>query len=69
MILFEVESTINDDCKIFYEGNEVVILAWFLTLGLSHYCWLRDPINQLFSNRMTEHLVLIIQHMLEFLLL
>lgn len=40
VILFEVESTINDDPKIFYEGiydgNEVVILAWSSTLGVGY---------------------------------
>jgi len=32
----------NDDPRIFdegiYEGDEVVVLAWFSTLGISHYC-------------------------------
>jgi len=32
----------NDDLGIFdegiYEGDEVVILAWFSILGIGHYC-------------------------------
>jgi hypothetical protein len=32
----------NDDLGIFdegiYEGDEVVVLAWFSTLSTSHYC-------------------------------
>jgi hypothetical protein len=64
VILLEIESTINDDPKILYEsiykGNEVVILAWFSTLGIGHYCWLCNPINQLLSNHKTKHLISII---------
>jgi len=62
--LLEVESTINDDPKILYEGiykgNEVVILAWSSTLGVGHYCWLCNSINQLLSNHKIEHLISII---------
>jgi hypothetical protein len=42
VILFKVKMTMNDDLGIFdegiYEGDEVVILAWFSILGIGHYC-------------------------------
>ncbi len=42
MILLKVKTITNDDPRIFdegiYEGDEVVVLAWFSTLGISHYC-------------------------------
>jgi hypothetical protein len=42
VILLKVKITMNDDLGIFdegiYEGDEVVVLAWFSTLGISHYC-------------------------------
>lgn len=42
VILFKVNTTVNDDPGIFdkgiYEGDEVVVLAWFSTLGINQYC-------------------------------
>ncbi len=42
MILLKIKMIMNDDPRIFdeniYEGDEVVVLAWFSTLGISHYC-------------------------------
>jgi hypothetical protein len=42
VILFKVNTTMNDDPGIFYkgiyEGDEVVVLAWFSTLSINHYC-------------------------------
>jgi hypothetical protein len=42
MILLKVKTIMNDDPRIFdeniYEGDEVVVLAWFSTPCISHYC-------------------------------
>lgn len=57
--------------KIFYdfiyENDEVVILAWFVTLDIYRYHCLHDPMNQLLSNYKAKHLIWTIQHMFKFL--
>jgi len=63
--LFEIELTIDDNLEIFYkciyEGDEVIVLAWFLTPSIDHYHWLCNPINQLPSNHNIEHLVPLVE--------
>jgi hypothetical protein len=64
--LLEIELTIDDNLEIFYkciyEGDEVIVLAWFLTPSIDHYRWLCNPINQLPSNRNIEHLVPLVKN-------
>jgi hypothetical protein len=65
VILFEIETTIDDNPKTFnnciYEGDEAIVLAWFLIPGIDHYFWLCNPINQLPSNHKIEHLVPLVE--------
>jgi hypothetical protein len=49
MILLEIKLAINGNSKIFYEniyeGDEVIVLTWFLIPSIGHYHCLHNSIN------------------------
>jgi translation initiation factor IF-1 len=49
MILLEVKLAINGNCKKnyenIYEGDEVIVLTWFLIPSIGHYHFLHSSIN------------------------
>jgi hypothetical protein len=49
MILLQINPIFGDELEIVYEGyyetKNTSIFAWFLILGIEHYCWLHGPIH------------------------
>ncbi len=71
VILLQVDPTSNDEpktiCKGCWEIENTSIFAWFLVLGVGHYCWLRGLIRGLPLNSKVDYLIRTIQRILDFL--
>ncbi len=70
MILLQVDPAFSDKLEIVHEGwyktKDTSIFAWFLALGIGHYCWLRSSIRRLPLNSKVDYIVRTICRILNF---